>query len=355
MPTIDRIAQWIVRDEFFGVLPIVVERTAQHDPQTKIDVDQVGRDQLPVDDDARRYVHGPTPASHAFVAVIADLGVVERAPATEHHPPPPDFLIAWQSLVEEIEQIVVQRDDSLHELHILQQPHEIIVEQLHAGDCPHAAGIQGRGMSVPAFHQAEHLAGKSAHLQRLEIERPLEGIERPHDIGNRAITMQRRIRRRRSLSFGQDRGIRLPDHLLAEVHADQIVLVQAMVEHVLGGLAEVDDPFRQRRRAHPKGHVLRVAGARGVVIAADAANATRDEVGIAGILPLHEHAIATEDRRSAIALGHAAISEVDLGVDTQAADDAGHRVPRHLDQFGGRHLGGGDGDSLLRSCDDLTL
>ena len=44
-----------------------------------------------------------------------------------------------------------------------------------------------------------------------------------------------------------------------------------------------------------------------------------------------------------MALGDLAIGEIDLGVDAQAADDAGDRVPVHLDELArlGRHLGSG--------------
>ena len=106
-----------------------------------------------------------------------------------------------------------------------------------------------------------------------------------------------------------------------------------MVEHVLGGFAEVDDPFGHRRRLDAEGHVLRVGGAGGVVVAADAADAAGDEVGVARILALHEDAVAAEDRRGAVALGHLPVVEVDLGEDAQAAHDPGDRVPVHLHQI----------------------
>ncbi len=40
-----------------------------------------------------------------------------------------------------------------------------------------------------------------------------------------------------------DAGIGFLHHLLAEIHADQVVLEDVVVEHVLGGFAEVDDPL----------------------------------------------------------------------------------------------------------------
>ena len=45
------------------------------------------------------------------------------------------------------------------------------------------------------------------------------------------------------LGLWPDAGVGLLDHLLAEVDADQVVLEDVVVEHVLGGFAQVDDPF----------------------------------------------------------------------------------------------------------------
>ena len=67
-----------------------------------------------------------------------------------------------------------------------------------------------------------------------------------------------------------------------------------------------------RRRPDAVGHVLRVARAGRVVVAADAADAARDEVGVARILAFHENAVAAEDRRGAEALGDFLFLEIDL-------------------------------------------
>ena len=67
----------------------------------------------------------------------------------------------------------------------------------------------------------------------------------------------------------QEGRVRLLHHLFAEVHEHQVVLEDTVVEHELGRLAEVDDPFGERRRVYAVGHVLRIDGADGVVVAAD--------------------------------------------------------------------------------------
>ena len=61
----------------------------------------------------------------------------------------------------------MQRHDLLHELDVLHQPDEVVGEELLRGHGADAAGVERRGVDVPAFHQAEHLARQPAHLQAL--------------------------------------------------------------------------------------------------------------------------------------------------------------------------------------------
>ena len=103
-----------------------------------------------------------------------------------------------------------------------------------------------------------------------------------------------------------------------------------MVEHVFGSFAKVDDPLSHRRRADSECHVLGVRGTGGVVVAADPANATGNEVGVARVLPFHEDAVAAKDRRRAVALGHLPILKIDLREDSEAAHDPGNRIPVHF-------------------------
>ncbi len=140
------------------------------------------------------------------------------------------------------------------------------------------------------------------------------------------------VRRLGAVGLLEHAGVGLRDHLLAEVDPHQVLLEDVVVEHVLGGFAEVHDLLAERGRVHAVRHVLRVARTGRVVVAADPADAAGDEVRVARVLALHEDAVAAEDRRRAVALRHLAGAEVDLGVDPQAPDDAGDRVPRHLDE-----------------------
>ena len=109
MPLVDRVAERVGLDERLACVPVVVVRAAEQDADAEVDVDQVGGDQLAVDDDAGRDVHRPAPVGHGLVGVVADLGVLERAPAAEQDAAPADLLVARQRLVEEVEQVVVQR------------------------------------------------------------------------------------------------------------------------------------------------------------------------------------------------------------------------------------------------------
>ena len=142
--------------------------------------------------------------------------------------------------------------------------------------------------------------------------------------------MQLGVGRGGALGLFPDTGIGLLDHHLAKVDADEVVLKNIVIEHVLGGLAEIDDPLGHIWRLHAISHVLRVDGTGGVVIAADAANPAGDEMGITRILVLHENAVAAEDGGGAVALGDDLVREIDLRVDAEAADDARDRVPRHF-------------------------
>jgi hypothetical protein len=69
-----------------------------------------------------------------------------------------------------------------------------------------------------------------------------------------------------------------------------------------------------------------------VVVAADATNSARDEMGVARVFALHEDAISAKDRRSAVTLFNLSVLKINLGKDAEAADDAGDRIPVHLHQ-----------------------
>ncbi len=124
-----------------------------------------------------------------------------------------------------------------------------------------------------------------------------------------------------------------------------------MIEHVLGGLAQVDDPFGQVGRADAVGHVLGVDRTGGVIVAANTADAAGDEMGVARIFTFHEDAVPAEDGARGVAFDDFAVLEIDLGENSQAAHDARDRIPRHFDEiaaFGIRlPLGGGGHVKLL--------
>ncbi len=118
VPLVDRVAERIVRDEGLFVFPILVVRAAQQDADAEVDVDQVGRHQLAVDDDAGGDEHRLAPLAHVLVLVVADVRVLERAPAAQQNAPPADLLVARQGLIEEVEDVVVHRHDLLDEVHV---------------------------------------------------------------------------------------------------------------------------------------------------------------------------------------------------------------------------------------------
>ena len=327
---VDRVAQRVVGDERVLVDPVAVEGAAQQDADAEVDVDEVVGQQLAVDHDARGDVHRLAPVVHRLVAVVADLRVLERAPAAEQDPSPADLLVPRQCLVEEVEHVVVHGDRALDEVQDADQAGDVVGEQRRLGRDAHTAGVDRGRVRVAAFHQAEHLPGGPGHLQGLPVEVALEGVERPHDVRDRAVAVHAGVGGLGVLRAGQHARVGLLDHGFAEVDEHQVVLEERVVEHVLGGFAEVDDVLRLRRGLDAVGHVLRVHRAGGVVVAADAADAAGDESGVARVLALHEDRVAAEQRRRAVAFGDDPVGEVDLRVDAEVADDPGDRVPVHL-------------------------
>jgi hypothetical protein len=70
-----------------------------------------------------------------------------------------------------------------------------------------------------------------------------------------------------------------------------------------------------------------------MVIAADTANPTGDEVRVARVFPLHENAVAAEHRRCAEALGDFLFVEINSRIKTETPDDPRDRIPDHFDQL----------------------
>src|SRR5579859_4097857 len=180
---------------------------------------------------------------------------------------------------------------------------------------------------MTSLHQTECLTSIAAHMECLTVKLTGEGIERAHDVANGAIAVICRVR-----SFGlicqlKHAWIGLFHHLLAVVNADEVLLKDIVVKHVLSRFTQIDNPLTHCWRLYPIGHVLCIDGAGRVIVAADAADAARDEVCVTGVFALHEEAVASEDMGGAIGLHYFALLKVDLGVDTQTANDAGHGIP----------------------------
>jgi hypothetical protein len=158
---------------------------AEKDANAEVDGDEVVGDELPVDDDTRCDSHRATPRGHVAVVEVADVRILERAPAAQQDAPVADLLVAGNRLVEEIEKVIVHRYDALHELDVAHQPRQVVREQLDRRRRADPAGIQRRRVDVPTLHQAEHLARVPADLQRLAVELDhREQIERPHDVAD---------------------------------------------------------------------------------------------------------------------------------------------------------------------------
>ena len=181
---VHRVAQRIALDEHLLVGPVVVVRAAQQDPDAEVDVHQRRGDQFAVHHHARGDEHLAAPVLHVAVGEVARLGVLEGAPAAEQGAPQPDLLVAGQGLVEEVEQVVVHRDDLLHELDVAHQPGHVVGHQLDGRDRADPARVERGRVHVATLHEAEHLPGVAADLQRLAVELAGERVERAHDVGD---------------------------------------------------------------------------------------------------------------------------------------------------------------------------
>ena len=143
------------------------------------------------------------------------------------------------------------RHDLLDEVDVFHEADQVVGEELNGRDGAHATRIEGRWMDVASLHQAEHLTGQAAHLQRFAVDLAGKRVEGPHDVGDGFISVDIGVRSGRFFGFRQHARVGFLHHLLAEVDEDQVVLEDAVVEHVLGGFTQIDDPLGQRRGFTP--------------------------------------------------------------------------------------------------------
>ena len=123
---VDRVAERVLGDERLLAGPVVEVRAAEQDADRQVDLDEVGGDQLAVEDEARRDVAVLAPLAHVPVAVVDVVGVVEAAPAHEVRVPVADHVVARQLLQEEVVEVVVHRHGALDVVHVAHQPHVVV-------------------------------------------------------------------------------------------------------------------------------------------------------------------------------------------------------------------------------------
>ena len=312
------------------VLPAVEVRAAEQDPDREVDLDQVGGDQLAVDRDSGGDVPLAPPLGHVRVPVVDVVRVVERAPVHEVRVAVAHHVVPRQLLKEEVVEVVVHRHAALHVVEVPHEAHVVVGARLVGDVRAAAARHDRRGVRVPPAEQAVHLARVAGHVEGLQVELARERVQRPHDVRDRLVAVDVRVRRRGVLGRREQARVRLLHHLLAEVHVRHAVVEDRVVEDVVRGLGQVEGHVAQGRRLHAVGHVLVEAGAGAVVVTADAADAAGYEVRVARVDPLHEDVEAAEDHRRRVALRYLLVREVDLRVDPERPDDAGDRVPGHL-------------------------
>ena len=136
---VDVVAERVLGHERrLGVGPVVEVRGAEQDPHREVDLDQVGRDQLALEHEARGDVTVVTPLVHVLVLVVDVVGVVERAPADQVRVAVADHVVPRQLLQEEVVEVVVHRHRPLAVLEVPHQAHVVVGQRL-MGDVGAAA------------------------------------------------------------------------------------------------------------------------------------------------------------------------------------------------------------------------
>ena len=167
---VDRVAERVLGDERLLVGPVVEVRRAEQDADRQVDLDQVGGDQLALEDEAGRDVALAAPLGHVPVVVVDVVGVVEAAPADEVGLAEADPLVARQRLVEEVVEVVVHGHAALAVVDVAHQAHVVLRARLLGDVRAAAAGQDRRRVRVAPAEQAVHLARVARHLQRLQVE-----------------------------------------------------------------------------------------------------------------------------------------------------------------------------------------
>src|SRR4051794_26760540 len=103
MPLIHGVAQLVAGDVQLLIAPVLVIGAAEKDPDAEIDLHQIVGHQLSVDDDPRGDEHLAAPLGHVAILEVADLWILECAPAAEQDTALPYLLVARERLVEEVE------------------------------------------------------------------------------------------------------------------------------------------------------------------------------------------------------------------------------------------------------------
>src|SRR5580704_13437809 len=99
MAAVDRIAQWILRNERLLARPVVVVRVSEQDPNTEVDRHEIVRNQFAVDDDAWSHEHLATPVTHILVLKVAVVRILESTPASQQDPPLAVVFVAGKRLI----------------------------------------------------------------------------------------------------------------------------------------------------------------------------------------------------------------------------------------------------------------
>ena len=232
-----RLVPWMVRAERRAhrvslelvVIPLLVIRVLDELLDAHVQVAQVGRHQLAVDDGP-----GRRPAMHAPLVGIGIGGVVmvfmvPLAKVDHRRRKFAAVLVVGIAGVHEVVHIVPDADAFLGVVEERRQRHVELAEGVRIDRGGDSAGNDGLRMRVLSPQKHIRFARHPRHLQRFEVQLARQRIEIGHDRADGRIAMHRGVLRGRSHRLLPHFGIGIADQRLGEIGAGQDEQVQRVV------------------------------------------------------------------------------------------------------------------------------
>ncbi len=236
-------------------VPALVEGVLDELLHPEVDVLELGGHQLPVHYDPRRGPPPLAPLVAVLVGRIIGLRVVPEPVVYEVRRRAPYFPVAGVGVVEEVDDVVVDRRGLLAVVEELLQPQVHLVHGRVADRRAHAPRHHRLRVGEFAAYQDVRLFRDAGLVQRLEVQGAGESVHVPHDLPDGPVAVDVGVRRLRPLRQLPQLGVGLADDVLREVRPREHEQVQRQVEQELVDREQVAQHDPQRRRLYADGHL----------------------------------------------------------------------------------------------------